>query len=109
MLEVVGSTDVVVVVGSCVVVVVVGSTVVVVTGAAVTVKAAVQITISAPVVTVTSHAPKGASAAMVIFAITSVEEVIVMLLTVIPVQKDAIEASVKLVSVPVMVTSRVAP
>ena len=83
---------------------------VVVTGAAFIVKAAVQVTISVPVVTVTSHAPSGAFVAMVIFAITSVEEVTVMLLTVIPVQKDAFESScVKLVFEPVIVTSRVAP
>ena len=90
---VVSSTVEVVVVGSTVLVVVGGSTVevVVVTGAAVMVNAAVQVTISVPVVTVTSHAPTGASAAMVIFATAWAGEVTRVLLTVIPVQmKDAL-------------------
>ena len=92
---------------------VVGSTVevVVVTGAAVMVNAAVQVTISVPVVTVTSHAPTGASEAMVIFTTAWAGEITRVLLTVMPVQlKDALlTPSTKLVSTPVMVTSRVAP
>jgi hypothetical protein len=112
-IEVVVVDSTVVVVGCSVVVVVGGSTVevVVVTGAAVTVNATVQVTISVPVVTVTSHAPTGASAAMVIFATAWAGEVTRVLLTVMPVQlKDALlTPSTKLVSAPVMVTSRVAP
>ena len=121
---VVGSTVEVVVVGSTVVVVlaslvvvvgcdvvVVGCSVVVVTGAAVTVNAAVQVTISVTVVTVTSHAPTGASGAMVIFATAWAGEITRVLLTVMPVPlKDALlKPAAKLVSTPVMITSRVAP
>ena len=91
-------------------VVVVGCSVVVVTGAAVMVNAPVQVTASVPVVTVTSQVPTGAFGAMVIFATAWTREVTVMLLTVMPGQKDALLApSAKLVSTPVMVTSRVAP
>ncbi len=110
---VVSSTVEVVVVGSTVLVVVGGSTVevVVVAGAAVTVNAAGHVTVSPPVVTVTSHAPNGASAAMVIVATARAGEITRVLLTVMPVLlKDALVTPFStLVSAPVMVTSRVAP
>ena len=100
-------------VGATVVVVVVGATVevVVVTGAAVMVNAAGQVTVSPPVVTVTSQAPNGASEAMVIVATARAGEITRVLLTVMPVLlKDALVTPfTKLVSAPVMVTSRVAP
>jgi len=101
-LEVVGSTDVVVVVGNSVVVVV---------GAAVTVNAAVQVTTSGPVVAVTSHAPNDAPGAMLIFATASVAEFTCVLLTVIPLPlNDAtVTPAVKFVFRPVIVTSRVDP
>ena len=97
----------------CTVVVVVGSTeeVVVVTGAPVMVNAVGQVTISVPVVTVTSRAPTVAPGSMVILATASVVEFTFVLLTVMPVPlKDAtVTPSAKLVSTPVIVTSRVVP
>ena len=85
--------------------------VLVVTGAAVMVNAAVQVTISVPVVTVTSHTPTVALGAMVICAIAWVGELTTVLLTVMPVLlNDAlVRPFEKLVFDPVMVTSRVAP
>jgi len=70
-----------------------------------------QVTVSPPVVTVTSRAPTGASRAMVIFATAWAGEITRVLLTVMPVLlKDALlKPSTKLVSTPVMVTSRFAP
>jgi hypothetical protein len=77
------------------------------TGAALIANAAapLQVTASVPVVTVTLHAPTVAPGATVILAVATVAEVTVMLLTVMPSQKVAtLTPSVKLVSVPVMVT-----
>ena len=70
-----------------------------------------QVTVSPPVVTVTSRAPTGASRAMVIVATAWVRSVTTVLMTVIPLPlKDAtVKPLEKLVSTPVMVTSRFAP
>jgi hypothetical protein len=75
------------------------------------VNAAVQVTVSPPVVAVTSRSPNVASGSIVIYATASVAEFICVLLIVMPgpLRDATVTLLEKLVFEPVIVTSRLAP